>query len=119
MHPQQATQAGPITLQGLRELASAGGPCITILIPLRREDNRLIPATIKDALHEVQKRLQERNVEPKQMKALLEPLRGLEESIDAEPQQKGAVILRSPDIFSNYYLAEQTEECVTVADHSC
>lgn len=117
MQPQQATQAGPITLQELRELAGAGGPCITVSIPLRREDNRLIPAAIKDALHDVQKRLEERNVEPKQIKALLEPLRGLEGSIDAEPPQKGAVILRSPDIFSHYYLAEQTEEGVSVAEH--
>jgi len=117
MQPQQATHAGPITLQELKELAAAEGPCITILIPLRREDNRLIPATVKDALHEAQKRLQDRNVEPKQIKALLEPLRGLEENLDAEPQQKVAVILRSPGVFSHYYFAEQTEESVTVADH--
>jgi hypothetical protein len=117
MQPQQATQAGPITLQGLKELAAAGGPCITVHIPLRREDNRLIPAIIKDALHEVQKRLQERNFEPKQIKALLEPLRGLEDSIDSDPQQKGAVILRSPEIFSHYYVAEQIDESVTVAGH--
>ena len=117
MQPQQAIQAGPITLQELRELAAAGGPCITVSIPLRREDNRLIPAIVKDAVHEVEKRLQERNVEPKQIKALLEPLRELDESSDVGPEHKGAVILRSPGIFKTYYVAEQIEESVTVADH--
>jgi len=115
--PPQLERTSPMTMQQLKVLSSSPGPCITILFPLHHEDTRQIRIAGKNALQKVEQFLEQRNVDRKQLESIMEPLRGLTDELEAEPEQKGVVILRSPDLFQRYFVPQEVEESVTVADH--
>jgi len=121
---QQLEQATPMSLQELKELSAAAGPCITIVMPLHREDARQIQVTLKKALEKVSETLKQRNVDRKLQTKLSEPMRALGDTIEAQtgeaqPGQASLIVLRSPDIFRYYLVPQSLEEYVEVADHFC
>src|SRR5579864_3390739 len=107
----QLAQERPISIQELRELSSDPGPCITVFLPIHHEDNRQIRAAAKSAIQAVEQRLEQReNGDRKQVDALMEPLRALPREMEAEPEQKGVVILRSPGVFHRFFIPREIGE---------
>jgi hypothetical protein len=113
----QLAQERPLSIRELKDLSSDPGPCITVLLPLRHEDTRQIRTAAKSAIRAVEQRLEQRNEDRKQVEALMQPLRALPIEIEAEPEQKGVVILRSPTLFERFFVPREIEESVTVARH--
>lgn len=114
--PQQLEQATPFSIPALKELSGSAGPCITVLFPLHHEDTRKIRTSAKMAFRAVEERLEQRNVDRKQFETLMEPLRAMATEIEAEPDRKGVVILRSPDLFQRVFIPQEVDESITVAD---
>lgn len=113
----QLAHERPISIQDLKELSEDPGPCITVLLPLHHEDTRQIRAAAKSAIRAVEQRLEQRNEDRTQAEALMEPLRAFPWEIEAEPEQKGVVVLRSPGVFQRFFIPREVEESVTVARH--
>lgn len=114
MPQQQLEQTSPISMLELKELSGSQGPCITVLFPLHHEDTRQAGSALKNAIRTVQQRLEERHVDRKQIETLMAPLRA--NDMEADPEQKGVVILRSPDVFHRFFIPQEISESVSVGD---
>lgn len=122
MQQGQLARTSPISIQELtehelKEWSASTGPCITIVFPLRHQDSRQVRLPVRKALQEVEQRLHGRSRDGKLIDDLMEPLRHLPESVEADGENKGIVILRSPDLFVQCLIPQQVDESITVADH--
>lgn len=117
MESKTIERTGPIQVQELKEMASAEGPCVTIVFPLHREDERQIRTILKKDLQEVEQRLLERNVKAEVLNAIMEPLRHLPDGLESGPESRSAIVFRSPALFKQYFVPAVLDNSVTVADH--
>src|ERR1700676_551905 len=102
-----------VTFEDLMALASATGPCITLVAPL---PNPLeIQAHLKNAIRGIENKLAERGTDPSTSAALGKPLHALAASIEVEGTWANALVLfRAPDILRHYWLQELHQELITV-----
>jgi hypothetical protein len=102
-----------VTFEDLTSLASAKGPCITLVTPL---PNPLeIQAHLKNAIRGIENKLAERGTDPSTSAALVKPLHALAASIEVEGTWANAFVLfRAPDILRHYWLQELHQELITV-----
>jgi len=102
-----------VTFEDLTSLASAKGPCITLVTPL---SNPLeIQAHLTNAIRAVENKLAERRADPGTRDALVKPLQALAASIEAEGARANAFVLfLAPEILSHYWLHEFRPEVITV-----
>jgi hypothetical protein len=105
-----------ISRKELKDLSAAEGPCITIALPLHKEDERQIRLTVKKALRYVEQRLEDRKVAADVRDRLMEPLRYLPDGLNSDPEQRSVVILRSPDVFKHFFVPSVLNETIAVAD---
>ena len=117
MLQEKLSQAGPISIRELKELAAVQGPCITVIASLHPEDKRHGRLRLKKANEETDEKLAAHGVDLETRRALLEPLRGLDEELETGNEGASAVILRSRDVFRYHIVPQQLEDSVTVAQH--
>lgn len=97
----------PLTKEIIPNLVSAGGPCITVLLPPYRpgEPGKPAAAVLKMDLQEALKSLAARRIGEPLLAELLEPLHQLsrvEESLEGSAFWR--VVFRSPDLFQRFEL---------------
>ena len=99
----------------IRELASASGPCITVV--LGSGDPGAERIGLKDALNEISARLN--GDRPKEeVTALLNPLRSLPDAFQGGgSREESLVLLRSPDVFEQFELSKPMQSGVFVGEH--
>ena len=104
-----------VSFDDLRSLASAKGPCITVVAPL---PNPLeIRTRLKNAIREVEKKLAARGTDRDASAMLVEPLHRLAAEIEVEGKWANALILFcAPAVLRYFWLHESRKEAVTVAD---
>lgn len=117
MQQEQLAQASPISIQDLKDLSSAPGPCITAVFPVHHEDTRHKRLEAKKVCQEVEQRLDHRNIDRNLRDKLLEPLRSVVESVEAETEQDTLVFLWAPDFYKQLSVPQRLDQTVTVAEH--
>jgi hypothetical protein len=105
-----------LSMQELKMICGAEGPCISILQPVSLIAAK--PLHLRKAIRSVEQFLKERNIDASRQRDLLEPLYDFEEhEAVVRPEGKGFVVFRSPKVFRHFYISEPVQEFVTVADH--
>lgn len=108
------------SLSEIKDLASAGGPCLSILLPLdtAREQSVQNGIRIKNAIETAKSLLAEKAVTAEQSRQLLTPLPDLaREAHEWSGSHKGLAIFRSADIFLAFRVPRELPESVSVGDH--
>jgi hypothetical protein len=102
-----------VTFDGLKALAAAHGPSITMAVPL---PNPLeIDVRLKNAIRGIQRQLTGYRVDPAQAESLIAPVQDLANTVEAEGLWARAIILfRSPELFRYYLLRGPVKELYTV-----
>ena len=118
MIPASLTETNQVSLQELRELARASGPCITILQPLLPAPNetRHNQARVKAAVKEAERILAEKKIEAGQAHELLKPCCGLIGEMDFGDFE-GLAVFRAPEMFRYFRIRKRLKEAVTVSNH--
>lgn len=95
-------------------------PCLSLFLPAERagvatEQN---PLRLRNLMREAEHHLLLNNLSVSQVKAVLEPMRGL---VEDEPfwlhPDEGMAVFRSPDLFRTYWLPDRFKEQVVVTRH--
>jgi hypothetical protein len=113
MTTQEIAAPDIVRFEDLTSLASAKGPCITLVTPL---PNPLeIQAHVKNAIRGIENKLAERGTDPSTSDALVKPLHALAANIEVEGTWANALVLfRAPHILRHYWLYELRQEVITV-----
>lgn len=119
MTPGNITETNQLSLDELKQLGGAAGPCITILQPLlpAANESKQNKARIKAAVQNAQRILGEKNIGGKPAHELLDPLFNLTDEVDFSGSYQGVAIFRSPGIIKYFLVSGKLPESVTVADH--
>ena len=92
--------------ENLRHILLSPGPCVTVILPPRPPDAADLESLLKSNLRELTQHLQERGIAPEVVWELVNPLNHLANDYSlASNSEWGRVILRSPCVFEQYYLA--------------
>jgi hypothetical protein len=93
-----------VTFSEVKRLAQAEAPCVTIVVPIG--DPLGLPTRMKNAVHAVEKSLDDR---------LMEPIRNLARAVETAGIWGNTLILfRSPDVFQSFLLHRKEPEMKTV-----
>jgi hypothetical protein len=117
--PKGTIEAGRgLQISDLKELASAKGPCLTIIVPMQHAPNtsRQDFLHLKSATQAAESQLASRQMESRQIRELIDPILG----VDMEMLPEGSrtlIICRSPQVFRYFSVRETLQEAVTVGDH--
>jgi len=113
MATQQIATPGIVTFEDLISLASAKGPCITLMTAL---PNPLeIQAHLTNAIRTIENKLAEGGVDPGTVDTLVKPLHALAATVEAAGTWANALVLfRAPDILRHYWLHDLRPEVITV-----
>lgn len=109
MQVQRITEVRPISLAEIKEIGTATGPCISILIP--GEANSVL---LRQAISQAEQALSKKGVEKAQSHKLMGALRDLAENFPHEG--KGLAVYCAPDVCRAYHVAQPITESVTVGD---
>lgn len=102
------TESEVLTSAGLRRLAAATHPCITLVLPLNGISDPRI--RLKDAIRSLESQVEE--------KSMLASVSGLAERDEVARGSKGAlVILRSPEVFEHFITDQNVPEIVEAGEH--
>jgi Bacterial archaeo-eukaryotic release factor family 3 len=113
MTPQKIATPEVVTIDDLKELASANGPCITLAVDI--PDPLQIRTRMKNSIRGLEKRLHYAGVDTSTAGTLMEPIQALAASIEDQRQWGSDLVLfRSPEIFRYYMVPELTREFVEV-----
>ncbi|HTS77900.1 MAG TPA: hypothetical protein VMG40_16935 [Bryobacteraceae bacterium] len=108
-------------LENLRELAQCSGFCLTALVPpfLPGQTSRSSPsAVLRNYTHAAELRLTELGATRQQIGTLLDPLvRLASDPSSAEGFHWPRLVLRSPEIFEEFFLRHSVAPGLTVAQH--
>lgn len=110
MQVHRIPEVKPISLAEIKEIGTATGPCISILVP--GEANSVL---LRQAISQAEQALANKGIEKSQSQQLIRALRDVAENVPAEG--KGLAIYCAPDVCRAYYIAQAVTESVTVADH--
>jgi len=115
MAVEEITANDVVTLDDLKELAGAAGPCITVVIhvPTPFEHG----ARMKNAVRLLEERLVQRGASSAVIDSLLEPVRNFARSTGNAGAWSNALILfRSPGVFRYFVLHRPGPDVVSVDD---
>jgi hypothetical protein len=115
MAVEEITAHDAVTLDDLKELAGAAGPCITMMtdVPTPFE----LGARMKNAVRRLEKRLVERGAPSAVIDSLMEPVRNLARTTESAGTWSTALILfRSPGVFRYFVLHRPVPELESVEE---
>ncbi len=108
-----AVPVSQLSFDGIKELAAASGPCLSIFLPADPAAGQKggTPSRVRHAIEAAEHKLAEKAVDPAEARHLIESLR--------EAAGEGLALFRSFDVFRVFALPEGTavEECVELGDH--
>ena len=100
-----------VSVDDLKLLAGARGPCLTMVVLLPNPAE--IKVRLKNAIRAAQNALGGRDADD----GFLQPVKSLADTLETERNWANAlIVLRSPDLWRYYWLHGQWKEAVTVAD---
>jgi len=102
--------AGPISLNEIKEMGVASAPCISILI-----SSDEFPVRLKHALEKVKVLLESAGVNPAESRQLLREVEGAVAGV--EPTGKASAIYCAPEFCRAFHLPDAVAEVVTVGNH--
>jgi hypothetical protein len=105
-----------VSFDDLRFLSTARCPCITAVVTM--PDPMQVRTHMKNAVHQIEKRLPEMGLDAQVASALLEPIRAI--AADIEMQRDWAITLvlfRSPELLRCFSMREPFKDSVTIGTH--
>ena len=120
MQANKVTEIHQISLSEIKDLASAAGPCLSILLPLdtapdKSAQNRI---RIKNAIKTAQNLLAGKTMDAEHTRLMLTPIENLaEEATEWSGGHTSLAIFRSADVFKAFRIPPELPESVSVGDH--
>jgi hypothetical protein len=115
MTAQEITAHDIVTFADVKQLASASGPCVTIMVHIPTPFE--LATRLRNAVRAAEKELRERDVESALTGSLLEPIRDLAATVESSGVWSNAlVVFRAPDVFRYFLLHRQVPEVQTVGN---
>jgi hypothetical protein len=117
---QQALVESPsLTAREIKEFAGAPGPWVTIFLPADGLGgrNKSLAARLQKAIDSAEEKLRERQLTLDQIQRLLDPLRSSATTLEEEAQQRTLALFRSADELKTYWLPDEQNKTVVVADN--
>jgi hypothetical protein len=114
--PQRISTPEVVTVDDLKDLAAAGGPCVTVAMKI--PDPLHIRTHIKNGIRGLEKSLHDFGVDERTTATLMGPIQSLASSVEAEGQwRRDLILFRSPNIFRYFSVPELTREFADVGNH--
>jgi hypothetical protein len=105
-----------VSFDDLRTLAAAEHPCITAVVPIPNPTQ--VRTRMNHTVHEIEKRLTEKDLAVNARDGLMEPVRALAARIQMGRDWAVSIILfRSPGTFRYFSTRQTLMESVTIGDH--
>lgn len=110
----------PFNREELKSLGATSGPCLTILLSLRRTEpnHRHAELTLKSSLQNAEQLMAERGLDRESIDSMLAPVREFAADSEVWAQHgEGVALFRSPDLFRWFPLSQEIRDEVVFADH--
>jgi hypothetical protein len=112
MTAQESISHEMVTFADLKVLASATGPCITVVVRLSTPNQ--VRARLKNAVRDLERALLGRGADKSDVAHLVEPIEALATQVETDGVWAHALILfRSRDLFRYFWLHDRVQESIT------
>jgi hypothetical protein len=108
-----------LSVEELKSVVTNTGLCVTVILPMRVTpvDHMKAGIRLKRALKDIHARLEQRGFRPSDRNELLQPIFDLAETLDAEVDRGGSlVIFRAPDAFRHFFVDETLAPVAAIDD---
>jgi hypothetical protein len=115
MTAREITPRDVVTFSGVKQLAAANGPCMTIVAPISNPAE--LTTRLKNMVRGAQRKLADRGAGSDTAASLLEPINEVAAAVEAKRIWANSLVLfRSPEVFTYHMFYEHWKESLTVAD---
>jgi hypothetical protein len=120
MQVDKVAEVNQLSLDEIKDLASAAGPCLSILLPIdtARDQSAQNGIRIKHAIEKAKIILAEKTIAIEQSRLMLQALQDLAKELpESSSGHRGLAIFRSPDLIRAFRVPRELPESVSVGDH--